>query len=453
MARSRSIGGIYASLSLRDSGFKAGLKTAKGRLKDFARSAPGQIGAGLSFAGIVAGAASATNAASDLYETISKSQVVFGSSSAAMERWASEAANSLGQSKEQALGAAATMGNMFVAMGMIPDEAANMSKEMVNLAADLASFNNTSSDDALMAIGAALRGESEPIRRYGVLLDDATLKAEAFSKGLYDGTGVLAPASRALAAYGVILKQTTTAQGDFAKTSDGLANSQRIIAANFEDAKATLGESLLPTIQKLSASLKELDFQSMADGLGSVVSKTIEWSEALAKVASYIPGQVLLNKMASSMFSGNADPREAAKMAADWASADPAYMQSSIPESYYRDSQSAADDKSSKAWFENGGFAEAMRGVNGFGTPEYGIPEMLANPYAEFSTVIPDILKRVVTDPATASELGDVNSYQSRGLSLDANPTATRAAETQITLLQSINSILKQAKGNKQLNW
>lgn len=153
-----------------------------------------------------------------------------------------------------------------------------MSKAIVELASDLASFNNTTIDDAIVAINAALRGESEPIRRYGVLLDDATLKAMAFSKGIYDGKGSLAPATRALSAYNVILNQTKTAQGDFARTSDGFANSQRILQAQIANATAGLGQGLLPTIQAITSALKDVDMQGFGEKIGTMIGDfAAEW--------------------------------------------------------------------------------------------------------------------------------------------------------------------------------
>jgi hypothetical protein len=112
----------------------------------------------------------------------------------------------------------------------------------------LASFYNTNADEAITAIGAALRGESEPIRRFGVLLNDSTLKAKAMEMGLYSGKGALDLQAKSLAAYEVILDQTTDAQGDFARTSDGLAGQQKILAAQMENLKTSLGTSLLPTM-------------------------------------------------------------------------------------------------------------------------------------------------------------------------------------------------------------
>lgn len=226
----------------------------------------------------------AIDSASSLNEEVSKSETIFGSSSAEIQKWAKGAAEAMGLSEVAALEATGTIGNMFVAMGMSGDQAANMSKSMVQLASDLGSFNNTSTDDAIQAIGAALRGESEPIRRYGVLLDDATLKAEAFAKGLYDGKGSLDPATRALSAYSVILKQTTAAQGDFQKTSDGLANSQKILKAQFANASTEIGKALLPAMQSLVNMMREMDMESFAQSVGNVASAFINLGKEITAV-------------------------------------------------------------------------------------------------------------------------------------------------------------------------
>ena len=200
----------------------------------------------------------AIGAASDFSEEISKSRVIFGEASQDIENFAKTAANSLGQSKKQAVSAASTFATLGKAAGLTGKDLSKFSIGFVKLASDLASFNNTSPEDAIQAIGAALRGEAEPIRRYGILLNDATLKNEALALGLIKTTKeALSPANKVLAAQAAIYKQTSDAQGDFARTSDGLANSQRQLAANIEDVKITLGEALLPVALKFSNFVKE----------------------------------------------------------------------------------------------------------------------------------------------------------------------------------------------------
>jgi hypothetical protein len=200
----------------------------------------------------------AIGAASDFSEEISKSRVIFGEASKDIEDFAKTAANSLGQSKKQAVSAASTFAGLGKAAGLTGKDLSKFSIGFVKLASDLASFNNTSPEDAIQAIGAALRGEAEPIRRYNILLNDATLKNEALALGLIKTTKeALSPANKVLAAQAAIYKQAADAQGDFGETSDGLANSQRILAANIEDVKITLGESLLPVALKFSDFLKK----------------------------------------------------------------------------------------------------------------------------------------------------------------------------------------------------
>jgi hypothetical protein len=128
---------------------------------------------------------------------------------------------------------------------------AGFSNDFTALASDLASFNNTTPEQAVQAIGAALRGESEPLRQYGVLLNDAALKAAALELGIYDGSGALTDQQKILAAQKVIFEQTTDAQGDFARTSDGLANSQRTLTAQMDNLQVSIGQALLPVVEAI----------------------------------------------------------------------------------------------------------------------------------------------------------------------------------------------------------
>jgi hypothetical protein len=197
-------------------------------------------------------------AASDLSETIAKAGEIFGDTSKQIEAFAATAATSLGQSKQQAIDAATTFAVFGKSAGLAGDDLVKFSTDFTVLASDLASFNNTTPDEAITAIGAALRGEAEPLRRFGVLLDDATLRSAALELGIISSTkNALTPQQKVLAAQEVIFRQTADAQGDFARTSDGLANSQRILAAQLENVKITIGTALLPIATELFASFSK----------------------------------------------------------------------------------------------------------------------------------------------------------------------------------------------------
>lgn len=191
-------------------------------------------------------------AASDLYETQNKVEQVFGSSAKVVEEFANDSTRNILLTKQAALDAASTFGIFAQSAGLTGDAAASFSTDLTALASDFSSFYNTDVDTAITAIGAALRGESEPIRQYGVLLDDATLRQRAFALGLIDSTkNALTPQQRVLAAQAEILAQTTVAQGDAARTADGYANRQRILNKTLEDTKAEIGTSLLPVMNDL----------------------------------------------------------------------------------------------------------------------------------------------------------------------------------------------------------
>ena len=200
----------------------------------------------------------AAKKASDLAETQSKVGQIFGDSAKDLDKWALEAPNALGQTQQAALDAASTMATFGKAAGLTGTELVNFSKDTVNLSSDLASFYNADPSEVVTALGAALRGESEPMRKFGVLLNDQTLKAEAMALGIYDGTGALTAQQKVLAAQAAIMKQTGDAQGDFARTSDGAANQQRILAANMEQFQTELGAVFLPVLETVTRLLSSM---------------------------------------------------------------------------------------------------------------------------------------------------------------------------------------------------
>jgi hypothetical protein len=233
----------------------SGLAAANKKISAFGKEFPG---IGLAIAGVTAAigavgvaAFSAVQKASNLNEQISKAGVIFGESSKEVENFARTANRTLGLSTTAALNAASTFATFGKAAGLAGQDLVTFSTDFVTLASDLASFNNTSVDQAINAVGAALRGESEPLRAYGVLLNDATLKAAAMEMGIYSGSGALGQQAKILAAQKVIYKQTGDAQGDFSRTSGGLANQQKILSATLENVQTNLGMALLPLFIKV----------------------------------------------------------------------------------------------------------------------------------------------------------------------------------------------------------
>jgi hypothetical protein len=257
---------------------------------------------------LVDGIGASIDGASNLNETISKSGVVFGDSAAEVLAWSKTSADAMGQSQDQALAAAATYGNLFSTMGLGKAEAADMSTSLVGLASDLGSFNNVDPSIALDKLRAGLSGEAEPLRAMGVFLNEASVAAKAMELGLADSTDQLTEADKVQARYALIMEQTTTAQGDFARTSDGLANQQRINDAAMADLAATMGQALLP----LMTGFAHLMNEAIIPGIRGIVTAIGQWAaenqpllQALGTIAGII-GTVLVEaiKLAIQFISG-----------------------------------------------------------------------------------------------------------------------------------------------------
>jgi len=243
----------------------------------------------------------AIDAASDLEESLSKVQQIFGGSGKEVVKFSKTTAKNLGISQRDALDAASTFATFGKSAGLAGQELVDFSSDFTTLAADFASFYNTSPEDAIIAIGAALRGESEPIRKYGVLLDDNTLKQQALKDGIYDGNGALTAQEKVLAASRVIMDQSKDATGDFARTSDGLANQSRITKARIEDLKGEIGEGLLPVALTMVTFFQDKVLpivQDVADGFGGkdpngLSARAIELGASLGDTGAYSLGASL----------------------------------------------------------------------------------------------------------------------------------------------------------------
>ena len=213
----------------------------------------------------------AIQSASDLEESLSKVEQIFGGSGKQVVKFSKTTSKNLGISQKDALDAASTFATFGKSAGLAGQDLVDFSEEFTTLAADFASFYNTTPEEAITAIGAAFRGESEPIRKYGVLLDDNTLKQQALEDGIYDGVGSLTAQEKVLASSRVIMDQSKDATGDFARTSDGLANQSRITKARLEDLKGEIGEGLLPVVLTMVSYFQDEILpvvQDVADGFG-----------------------------------------------------------------------------------------------------------------------------------------------------------------------------------------
>jgi phage-related protein len=200
---------------------------------------------------LVAVGVKAFTMAADAEDATSAMNVVFGKSSDVISQWSKNAATSMGLTSTEAKKAATDLAIFGKAGGLAGKDLTDFATQQSQLSADLASFKGTSVEEAMTAIGAAYRGETEPIRAYGVLLDAQKIKDEAVSLGLAKQGEELDNNAKLLATRSLIMKATADQQGDFARTSDGAANKMKILSAQIKEQVTAIGGQLIPIGQKL----------------------------------------------------------------------------------------------------------------------------------------------------------------------------------------------------------
>ena len=248
-----------------------GGKRLGGGLLSSAKAFVGPLIATFAVVGTVNFFKDAVEQASTLSESQNAIKVTFGDAADAVAKLGEDSATRLGLSTS-AFNGIATQFSAFA--GTIAGAGGDVSKvvdELSTRGADFASVMNLDVKDALGLFQSGLAGETEPLRKYGIDMSAAAVEAYALSKGIWDGTGSMTEAQKVQARYGSLMEQTSKTQGDFANTSDGLANSQRIANAEMENARAKLGDQLLPimaSLTKFAADTFIPIIEGMGDGIG-----------------------------------------------------------------------------------------------------------------------------------------------------------------------------------------
>lgn len=230
--------------------------------------------------------------ASDLTETLGKTEVVFGNLSDTVIAWSETSVESMGLAQETALNMASTYGDLGTAMGLSVDEAANMSMSLVKLGADMASFKNISIERANVALQAIYTGETESLKAMGIVMTEANLEQFAMAQGCEKTYKSMTQTEKVMLRYKYVMSMTTNAQGDFVRTGDSLANQSRKLGENIKQLGASFGKTLEPsissainTINGLVSWISELD-----DGAKRVIITVGETVAAVPVIITAIGG-------------------------------------------------------------------------------------------------------------------------------------------------------------------
>ena len=201
---------------------------------------------------MVAIGAAAVKSASEAQQAAGAVESVFGRSASAVQGLADKAANTVGLAASQYNNLAALLGAQLKNLGVAQDELAGKSDTLIRMGADLAATFGGTTADAVAALGSAFRGEFDPIERYGISIRKSDVNARLAAQGMSKLTGDALKQAEAQAIMAMMTEQSAAANGQFARESDTAAGSQQRMAAQFENAKAAIGEGLLPVLTQVA---------------------------------------------------------------------------------------------------------------------------------------------------------------------------------------------------------
>jgi len=249
-SRVASAGGRFAATGKAAASSRAGMAVAATGASAFG----GALGKLVAAAGITQTLRSIVQLASDANETGNVLEQVFGAEGAGqVKSWSQAASSNLGRSRFQLQEFAGGLGAMLDPMVQNKGKAQEMSTTLATLAVDLGSFFNATDQDALVALRAGISGESEPLKRFGIVMQDATLQEFAHTQGIRKKISAMNVAEKTDLRYQFILARTKNAQGDAARTSGGFANSSKALKGALRDLGTEMGQKAMPVLERIVA--------------------------------------------------------------------------------------------------------------------------------------------------------------------------------------------------------
>lgn len=240
-------GGAYIEVTADTRDVRKGMGDARRELREFGDEAKrlGTVMAGMA-AAVAVGLYKATGVASDMEEIQSKFDAVFKENSEDANAWADAYSSAVNRSVKDIKEFASSVQDTFVPLGFARSDAADMSKIITRLGTDLASFNNIADDDAINSLMSAIVGNHEAVRKFGIVITEASLGAKLLEMGVKGGSQAASEQQKVMARLQLILGSTTDAQGDAYRTADSYANSTRGLKGQFTDLVVVIGNLLLP---------------------------------------------------------------------------------------------------------------------------------------------------------------------------------------------------------------
>lgn len=248
------------------------------------------------FAAVTGGIMAAANAASKLEQASGGVEAVFKSGAGAVKAWADQAATSIGLSKSQYMELATLIGSQLKNAGVAMSDLGGSTDQLIQQGADLAAMFGGTTAEAVEAISSALKGERDPIEKYGITLTEAGVQAEILAMGLDTSTTAAQQHAKAMATLSLITKQGGDAWGAAAREADTFAAQQQVLQAVTQNVLAELGQVFLPMLADLAGAFVDMApaIQAMLTPLAGLIGLLLSMpTPILGVVAAFAAWQLL----------------------------------------------------------------------------------------------------------------------------------------------------------------
>ena len=288
---------------------KAGLKQAEqaaGSLQNQFKNVAKTAAAAFATQKIVGFAKSAVTAASDLSESMNAVAVTFGRASDGILELGENAAKAVGMSQKDFNAFAVQFAGFTKQIAGASGDIVAVTDDLTVRIADFASVMNLDIPRAAQIFQSSLAGSTEPIRAFGIDMSAAAVAAFAVEQGMVESAAAMTEADKVAARYALLMQETAQMSGDFANTSDGLANSQRILAAELENARSTIGEAMIPAIQGLMGAVRPVleAFTALPKGMQQTIAIAGMAALGFKSLSTTVQGFGLAAKNANKLVGG-----------------------------------------------------------------------------------------------------------------------------------------------------
>jgi len=297
-------GRAYVSLYTKQDAFTRGLQSARADLNKFGSD---MLSVGAKVAGIgglmAAPIAASVKVAANFEEAISKFGFVFKGAKDSAKEWADGFAKQVGRSRLQIVEFMANSQALVMPIGFKDDQAVQMSKQLTQLAVDMASFNNMADADVLRDLHAALVGSSETMLKYGVIANEAAVKQELLNMAIKPDEAT--NQDKVLARYNLILRGTVAAQGDATRTANSLTNMMKAFHGSLSDVAVEVGTAVIPAFSRIAKSFVDIirPMAEMARKNPELVMTFVAVAGAVAATGAAIMGAGVAARIAASAMS------------------------------------------------------------------------------------------------------------------------------------------------------